>query len=424
MSNYICRHLIIFVLLTTSNLQNILAQLQTNEAALPSHIKSVQFFRAADKTGIPILQLGDPLRMTFDDINGDEADYYYKIIHCDFNWTPSQLSKNEYLDGFDDIRITNYENSFNTLQIYSHYTVNIPNEDTYGLKVSGNYILQIYDDNDQFVFSRKFIVYENIASVGVKIKRSRTLAHINTKQSVHFEINPGKSFFFRNPEQTVKTLILQNGDLQTSITNLKPQYTSANKLVYRYDSEASFWGGNEFLFYDNKEIRSSTANIKRVALEDLYHHYLYTDVVRANRNYTYNPDINGGFVIRNLRSEDSDTAADYVWMHFTLQCYEPIGKGELYLYGDFNNYELNRNNQLVYNKESGFFELKILLKQGFYNYKYVLRTESNAIEPGFISGNFDETENIYTVISYYTAPGARYDRVIGIGEANSSSISN
>lgn len=423
MSTSIYRHLIIFVLLATCNLQNISAQLQKTDPSISSHIKSIQFSRAPDETGIPIIKIGEPLTMHFDDINGDEADYYYKIVHCNFDWTPSQLSKNEYLNGFDDIRITTYENSFNTLQSYSHYTLTIPNEDTYGLKVSGNYIIQIYNDDEQLVFLRKFIIYENNASVKVEVKRSRDLKYINSKQSVHFEIDPGNSFF-RNPDQTVKTLIIQNGDLKHSITTLKPQYNLSNKLVYRYDQESSFWGGNEFLFYDNKEIRSSTANIKRVALEELYHHYLYTNIVRANRNYTYNPDINGGFVIRNLRTEDSNTAADYVWMHFTLQCYEPIGKGALYLYGDFNNYEMNGSNKLTYNKESGLFELKILLKQGFYNYKYVLQNDDGTLNHGFISGNFDETENNYTVLTYYTAPGARYDRVIGKGEANSSSIQN
>ncbi|WP_378185469.1 DUF5103 domain-containing protein [Aquimarina sp. W85] len=424
MSYSFFRHLIIIVFIIASNLQNISAQLTKSETYTAPYIKSIQFSRAPDETGIPILKIGEPIRMSFDDINGDETDYYYKIVHCDFDWSPSQLSKNEYLDGFDDIRITTYENSFNTLQMYSHYTLTIPNEDTYSLKVSGNYKIEIYNDDNELIFFRKLIVYENNASIKVEIKRSRDLKYINTKQSVHFEIDP-KNSFFRNPDHTVKTLIIQNGDLQNSITTLKPQYNLSNKLVYRYDQESSFWGGNEFLFYDNKEIRSATSNIKRISLEDdLYHHYLYTNIVRSNRNYTYNPDINGGFIIRNLRSENSNTGADYVWMHFALQCYEPIGKGELYLYGDFNNYEINTSNKLIYNKDSGLFELKIRLKQGFYNYKYVLRNENGIIDLGFISGNFDETENNYTVLAYYRAPGARYDRVVGKGQANATTIQN
>ncbi len=393
------------------------------ETPAASHINTIQFLTDAEFAGVPILKIGEPISIAFDDTTGDESDYYYRISHYNFDWTPSALYKNEYLDGFDEIRIVTYENSFNTLQMYSHYTLNIPNEDTRRLKVSGNYLIEIYDDDDEVVFSRKFIVYEPLTTVKVYTKRSRDLKYINTKQSVQFEINSAREIL-RNPKQTVKTLVMKNNDINRGITNLKPQFTIADKLVYKYDQESSFWGGNEFLFFDSKDIRASTVSTRRIELDGIYHNYLYPNIVRANRKYTYNPDINGNFVIRNLDAEDNNVEADYVWMHFFLECYEPLDGGKIHLYGNFNNYTLDESTLLEYNEKDAIYYNKRLFKQGFYNYKYVLLRPDGTIDPGFISGNFDETENEYTVIPYYRAPGARYDRAIGKGVANSANITN
>ncbi|WP_298321109.1 DUF5103 domain-containing protein [uncultured Aquimarina sp.] len=399
------------------------AQESKEEVNPPDHIKTIQLFGTEEFSGTPIMKLGTPLNIQFDDINGDEVDYYYKITHYNFDWTPSPLYKNEYLNGFDDIRIVNYENSFNTLQLYSHYMLRIPNEDTRGLKVSGNYMIEIYDDDDEIVFSRKFIVYESLANVKVYTKRSRNLKYIDTRQTVQFEISSPNEIL-KNPKRTVKTLVIQNNDIKNAITNLVPQFTIANSLVYKYDAESSFWGGNEYLFFDNKEIRSPTANIKGIDLQEIYHNYLYTDIVRGNRIYTYYPDINGNFVVRNLRAENSDTEADYAWIHFSLECYEPIEGGEIHIYGNFNNYVTDASTRLTYDEENAIYTTKRLFKQGFNNYKYILVKSDGTIDPGFISGNFDETENEYMVIPYYRAPGARYDRAIGKGIGNSRNITN
>ena len=361
--------------------------------------------------------------MVFDDINGDEADYYYKISYYNFDWTPSQLYKNEFLEGFDDIRIPTWENSFNTYQMYSHYTLQSPNEDTRALKVSGNYMIEIYDDDDELVFTRKFIVYENLANVSVYLRRSRNIDYIDHKQIVQFEISSPNEIL-KNPKRTVKTVVMKNRNLKESITDLIPQFTVANKLVYKYDQEASFWGENEYLFFDNKEVRTATANIRKIDLKDIYNNYLYTDIVRANRDYSYNPDINGNYTVRSLRAENNNVEADYVNMHFALQCYESIGDGEIHVYGNFNNFTIEESTKLEFDTETSLYLGERKFKQGFYNYKYVLVRPDGTIDPGFISGNFDETENKYTVIPYYRAPTARYDRAIGLGEGSSLNITN
>ena len=228
-----------------------------------AHIRTTQIHTGEKYAGMPLLKLGEPLQITFDDINGDEADYYYRITHHNFDWTPSVLYKNEYLDGFDEIRIINYENSFNSIKLYSHYRLSLPNEDTRGIKVCGNYKLEIYDDDDQVVITRKFIIYEPLATVKVYIKRSRNLKYIDSKQSVQFEIDSPNEII-RNPRQNIKTLVIQNNDLNNTITDLVPQFTIANTLVYKYDQESSFGGGNEYLSFDSKVIRASTVSTQSI----------------------------------------------------------------------------------------------------------------------------------------------------------------
>ena len=114
---------------------------QEVEVNPPYHIKTVSFVQS-NQNIIPIVQLGDSFQLQFDDLHATEDVYYYRITHCDYDWKQSQLSVNEYLIGFNDQQITSYNNSTNTLQVYSHYTVSLPNKNTQ-LKVSGNYIISI-----------------------------------------------------------------------------------------------------------------------------------------------------------------------------------------------------------------------------------------------------------------------------------------
>ncbi|WP_245566886.1 DUF5103 domain-containing protein [Christiangramia portivictoriae] len=395
----------------------------TQETLPPPYIRTIVFEGdSVENKGNPIVRTGARLQLSFDDIIGDEADYYYTIEHFNFDWTASQLAKNEYLQGFDDVRIMDYQNSLNTLQPYTHYELSIPNKNVRGLKVSGNYMLSVYNAQREKVFSRKFMVYEPVTQITAEVKRARNLQFIDEKQIVNFSIN-SPDLLLKNPDSNVKVSLIQNFNLKTAITDLKPQYTIANELIYRYDTESSFWGGNEFLQFDNKEIRVTNADIARVDVQQLYIHHLFMDISRSGQPYTYNPDINGGFVVRNVLAENSDLEADYVWMKFSLRNYDALAGTEIHLYGGFNNFELDDSTRLKYNKESGYYEVSRLFKQGFYNYKYVLKT-ANGIEEGAISGNYDETENNYTILAYYRSPGARYDRLIGAGGVNSRNIRN
>lgn len=393
------------------------------EVPPPNYIRTVIFNDGSGYSGTPIIRLGESLNLEFDDIIGDEANYYYTIEHYDYDWQPSQLVKSEYLEGFDNVRINDYTNSYNTLQLYSHYNLEIPNEDTQRLKVTGNYMLKIWNEKKQLVFSRKFMIYEPLAQVSVVVKKSRDVKLIHSKQVVNFEVS-SPDFIIRKPEESVQAVILQNNNLKTGIYNIEPQYNLGSTLVYKYDQLTSFWAGNEYLNFDSKDLRAATVKIKYIDVEELYHHYLFADHIRAFDPYTYNPDINGKFVIRTMQGRDPAVEAGYVWTHFSLETYEPLEGGEVHLYGEFNNFVLDDSTRMTYNPSTGAYENARLFKQGYYDYKYVFLRNDGILDEGFISGNFISTENVYTVLIYYRPPGGRYTRLIGVGSANSLNISN
>lgn len=393
------------------------------EIAPPDYIKTITFKGNTAESQLPVLKLGEYLKLEFDALNGDEEDFYYVIEHYNYDWTPSVLSKIEYLEGFDKQRIRTYENSFNTLQIYSNYQLTIPNEQTRRLKVSGNYMIKIYDDYDELVFSRKFMIYEETANVGVAIKRSRDVREIKNKQTVDITISSSNSHF-NNPKQTISTVIVQNNNLNTAISGIKPMYTLGNELIYKYNTETSFWAGNEYLWFENKDVRAANTGIQFIDLKDLYHNYLYTNLVRHDKPYTYNPDINGNYLVTAIDASNSSIEADYVWMFFSLLLDQlPDGK-ELHVYGNFNNYTIDETTKMTFNTERGVYKNAFLLKQGFYNYKYVVVDKNGKVDEGAISGNFWQAENNYKVLVYYRDLGARYDKIIGLGEASSVNITN
>jgi hypothetical protein len=398
------------------------AQVQ-REVMPPFNIKTITFMQG-DKNVNPIFRLGDVITVEFDDLFGNEANYYYKIIHCDYDWKQSQLMPVEYIDGVDNQRIINYFNSRNTLQSFSHYKLTIPNNFTKRLKVSGNYMLEIYNNDEELVFSRKFIIYEDIVKVPIQVRSARDVRVVNQKHNLDFMVKPG-DFLLQNPIKNIKLNIFKNGMINQGIMGVKPMFTLANDLVYRYDKETQFWGGNEYMFFDTKDIRGNIGNVAFVDSQsgDLYKMYLFPNVARSKFPYTYYPDINGSFLIQNIMArENFHTESDYTWMKFSLRS-DKYSDRNVYVSGLFSNFAFTDEYKMSYNENDGAYELFLLMKQGIYNYNYVLVDNKGKVdEENAIDGNFFQTENDYYVMVYYRADNERFDRVIGKGVGSSLDI--
>lgn len=378
------------------------------------NIKTVELKSATSNSFAPIFRMGEAFSLSFDDVDADEKDYYYEIEHVDYNWKKSNISENEYIIGFSKDKIRVYENSFNTLQFFTHYKVSFPNEKTKIIQ-SGNYLLKVFNDYDEIIFERKFVVVNPKVEVGISVQQTRSIDQINTHQNIQFIVNH-QNLPINNPSEEIKIVVLQNNNWDFAKTNIKPQYARSNQLVYKYDKETNFWAGNEYLNFDNKIIRNTSLNIRNVYLgDDIFYTHLFVDEQRSLLPYTYYPDINGNFVVRNLEGENASLDADYSWVHFYLKPTNLSQEKDIYVYGGFNNWQFSTLNKMKYNATTGLYELPILLKQGFYNYRYATVNSEDEINTVELDGSFYQTENEYTVIVYYSKIGGRFDEVIGFG---------
>ncbi len=377
------------------------------------NIKTIQLRSLQENNFSAIVPLGTALVLSFDDLDADSKEYQYKIEHMTHDWQKSRLLSSQYINGFDQNYINNVTNSFNTFQSYSHFEVKIPNVNTVITK-SGNYLLSVIDASNEVVFTRRFVLYEDLTTIGVSVVRSRNTKTVNTQQTIQFSVNH-PNIQINNPGLEINVAIIKNNNWNETISNLQPTFFKPNQLLYTYTNKTNFWGDNEYLNFDSKIIRNKSLNIVKITKDDVFNHYLYPYVYNEFLEYTYNPDINGQFVIRTLEGNDNDTEADYALMHFTLQVDEMFTEKEVYVYGAFNDFSISDTNRMYFNPNTNTYNASILLKQGFYNYTYATIGADGLVNTHQINGSFFETENQYTVITYYKPFGSLYDRVIGVG---------
>ena len=76
---------------------------QVEEVQAPNYIKTITFKGNTPESQLPVLSLGDFVVLEFDALNGNEEDYYYRIEHYNYDWTPSVLAKAEFLNGFENL---------------------------------------------------------------------------------------------------------------------------------------------------------------------------------------------------------------------------------------------------------------------------------------------------------------------------------
>ena len=121
---------------------------QRTEVYAP-HIQTVQVIANDDYNAPAIITLetGEYVEISFDELSHDYHRYQYVLSHANVDWTPSNLSDIDYLDGFNNNPIEDYETSVNTTMPYTHYRLKLPNDEV-RMTLSGNYIVTVYDDSD------------------------------------------------------------------------------------------------------------------------------------------------------------------------------------------------------------------------------------------------------------------------------------
>ena len=387
------------------------------------NIKTVICHKKEEEQSLAIINLEseDKLLISFDDLDADRKDYYYTIIHCNSDWTESDLMKSEYINGFTNEHINDYEFSFNTIQKYTHYQFEFPSINIKPI-ISGNYIFNIYEENGKTIIYKRFMVLETKLHIDANVRRATLAKDRLTKHEVDFTIKH-PNLVVADPFADIKVHIKQNNKEDNAITNLIPQFVRNDELIYDYEDGNTFWGNNEFRHFDFKSLRYQSERIKSIDFDSTHNHiYLFNDKKRPFDRYSIHPDINGNFIIKSEEGWKSSIEADYAFVHFSLPL-EKISYGELYLLGAFSDWELKEDFKLEYNQNQKKYVGNIYLKQGYYNYHYALNdTIANRVDISFIEGTHYQTRNDYYIYVYYRGVGDRHDRLVGFLKTSSKEL--
>ncbi len=429
-------------------------------------IRTVRFHVNGLPVSLPIVDFNSRARLllTFDDMEGDDKSYTYKIRHFNSDWTPSVLSENDYSDGFTSAEIRDYDFSFNTKAIFTHYALMLPNED-FQPAVSGNYTVTVFNtDTEEAVLTRRFVVVEPLAAVNAQVVRPSRTEKIDTHHEFDFTV-AHDALGVKRPLMELSATIMQNGRWDNAITDVKPRFSSNGVAIFDYQDKVIFPAGVEFRYADLRSLDFLQLGVYAVEeAEDGYDVILNKDSKRFNSGFSSYRDINGDFVIENtdvptnsgggflqtltgnnVPSPDGDEdeegqliserlripavataeeylqeigenslVADYADVTFSLLSPTEFYDDDVYVFGKLSDWKIKPEFKLNYNDQYKAYIGSALLKQGFHNYYYVRvpKIGEGAPDWSLTEGNWYETENEYTIILYYRSFTGRYDRAV------------
>lgn len=411
-----------FLLILLLSCKILAAQTVYQNAVYQPNIKAVELYNSQQESSFPIIGLrtnNDLLTLSFDDLSGGSKSYSYTIIHCDADWKPSNLSPSEYLQSFTEDRLMDYRYSFNTKQKYTHYELKLPNYNIIP-KLSGNYLLKVYPEGNpaEPILTRQLYVIDQKAGLAVQMVPSNQVVNRTSNQKINFTVDVS-AVGVQNPYAEIRTLLMQNGRSDVSSMNTNPQFVQGGLLQYNDFQTNDFAGGNEFRRFDMRTLLSGGEHISRIYRDTANTVMLMNDRPLDQPSYTFQYDNNGKFFILNYDGRDPRTDADYAHVYFNLH-YNPQNPNDaVFITGKFNDFHLDESSKMNYDAAKGNFYTDLYLKQGVYDYHYVLKNKLGTDETA-VDGSHFETENDYQFLVYFRRTGSRYEELIGYQLINST----
>lgn len=380
-------------------------------------IRTVLLRNASWELSVPVIEKGsaERLELHFDDLGMQPRRLGYTLVHCDVAWRNSGLATQEYLDGFGSGMVRESAASFNTTCDYRHYQLLFPEEECRPL-ISGNYALVVYEEDDpsRIILTRRFFITEQAVQLSGRVKQPSPGEFMDTGQQLEFTVDYNTSLV-SDPFRELTVVIRQNDHTEQILRHDNTVLSSTGKLVYQDHPGTLFMGGNEYRTVDFKSLKYLAENISSIDFRHpWYHVYLKTDEVRAHKPYFYKADFNGGFFIAREKADDKHVEGDYAYVHFSCAAPASYAGENLWITGGFCNWELEEGNRMVFNPQRNCFEVSLLLKQGFYDYCYVMTDPlTGKPDAAILEGSYYETRNAYAIRVYYHDRRNRYDRLVG-----------
>lgn len=407
-------------LLSLLSLVTLVSSLDAQEALVydnhiyKDYIQTVEFSHNNVPLSLPIVDLNSPgvLKLEFDDREGSYLTYLYRIIHCDKDWNPTDLDEIEYLDGFNNEEIDDFANSQNPYSEYTHYELRLPNDDL-NWTLSGNYLLVIFEDEtEDLILTRRFVVTENAANIAARITKPQNVSKIRTNQDLEVSIDIS-NVRMANPLTDVYLTVMQNGNWNSSYTNVNPTYQNAGSIFFDEYEILTFPALKEFRNFDIRNLRFRGDYVNFIERdEDETRVLLDLGKIRNKTYFDNEPDANGGFIIANEDFGGGDVSGEYASVIFTLE--SPWLEEDVFVVGSFNDWRPNEKYRMEYDYDRNLYYKTIPFKQGYYDYMYAVMAEDGKLNINEVEGSWFETENDYLIIAYYRDIGSEYDRVLDV----------
>ena len=375
-------------------------------------VKTLQVVVNQDWLSPPVMRLGsdDVLNIGFDELSHTFHRYIYRLEHCEADWSPSEdLFESNWLEGFNGNTIEDYENSLNTTVLYTHYWLQIPN-DRCQLKMSGNYRLHIYDedDDDKEVLCAEFRVVEPLMKVGMSITTNTDIDFNQSHQQVSMTVLYG-NVNVNNVEDQIRTVVMQNGREDNQILNVKPNYVRTDRLQWEHNQALIFDAGNEYRKFEVLALSHPTMGIDRMRWDGTNYH-AFPFVGGPRPSYILDHDADGAFYVRNSDNIENDRTCDYVYVHYKMLAENY--RDDVIIDGNWTT-EDGSNYVMTYDHSDHSYNATILQKQGYYSYQYLLRDGEGNTRVMPEEGSFFETENRYQAFVYYKGISERTWRLVG-----------
>lgn len=369
---------------------------------------------------VVFMGMGAPITIEFDHLSDDRVFLRYRVVRCDANWQPSTLAEAEYLDGFNESIIEDYEYSRGTTVHYVHYGFQFPNADI-APKLSGNYLIEVYseDDPDDVWMTRRVMLSEQSAPISTAISSRTDIDYNEGHQQLSVAVDTERARV-SDPFNDLKVMIAQNGRCDNEVMLRQPLRMSGFTAIYEHSAPLIFEAGNEYRRMEVADVNYPGMGVADIEWADPYYHFtLFDDQPRAEESYVYDSTQHGRFFVRQYNSDESATEADYVVVHFALVMPEMPGT-MIFLDGDFTSRRFDQSSLMTFNHATGRYEKVLLLKQGHYNYQYLtVAAGARSGTAATIEGNKYQTINEYLIKVYTRSPLDRTDRLIGVTQITS-----
>nr|MBP7472798.1 DUF5103 domain-containing protein [Prevotella sp.] len=381
------------------------------------NISSLQVVGGTKWTTIPIINLNgnEKINISFDELSHEYHRYSYSIQHLEADWSESEnIFGADYINGFSsDNIIDNIDESFNTIELYTHYSISLPN-DRCQFKMSGNYCVTVFDEdnNNDLILKAYFMIVEPLVNINMSVYTNTDVDINNCHQQVDMNVN-FSNISVSEPKKQIKTVLLQNGRWDNARINITPQSITTDGLKWFHCHDFIFDAGNEYHKFEALDETHTTMGLESVNWDGKeYHAWTWTDEPRPN--YVYDESANGSFYIRNSDNNDNDITTEYVLVHFRLK--SPIISNDIFINGAWTQDSFDNRYKMNYNEVNKQYETEIKLKQGYYSYQYLMLNNDGTTSFVPSEGNFFQTENQYQSLVYYRGNSDRTDRLIGFNE--------